>query len=146
MFRNGLLLDTLVDSRANVSAIAQNELDRNKQQTPANSIEIDDLPNFQIQVANGQLEKPLGPTTFNIDIGDQIFAQHFVLMKNLTEPIMGSHSMRLNSVVINNTHGLFLFPYLTMQVKSAADETSAKPQNVLADGAATTPAVTTKTS
>ena len=36
-----------------VSAIAQTELDRIKQQAPSNILKIDDPPNFQIQVANG---------------------------------------------------------------------------------------------
>ena len=56
---NGLTIDALVDSRAYVSAIAQTELDKIKQQAPANNFEIDDQPNFQIQVANGQLEQPI---------------------------------------------------------------------------------------
>ena len=57
-FDNGLTIDALVDSGAYVSAIAQTELHRFKQQAPSNILKIDDPPNFQIQVANGQLEKP----------------------------------------------------------------------------------------
>ena len=57
-FENGLTIDTLVDSGAYVSAIAQKEHDRIKQQSPSKILKFDDLPNFQIQVANGQLEKP----------------------------------------------------------------------------------------
>ena len=53
-FENGLTIDALVDSGAYVSAIAQNEVDRIKQQAPTNILKIDDPPNFQIQVANGQ--------------------------------------------------------------------------------------------
>ena len=60
---NGLTIDALVDSGASVSAIAQNELDRIKQQSPSNILKIDDPPNFQIQVANGQLEKPTATAT-----------------------------------------------------------------------------------
>ena len=54
-FENGLTIDALVDSGAYVSAIAQKELDRIKQQSPPNILKIDDPPNFQNQVANGQL-------------------------------------------------------------------------------------------
>ena len=54
-FKNGLKIDDLVDS----GAIAQTELDRIKQQAPANTFKIDDPPNFQVKVANGQLEKPI---------------------------------------------------------------------------------------
>ena len=45
-FKNGLTIDALVDSGAYVSAIARNELDRIKQQSPSNILKIDDPPNF----------------------------------------------------------------------------------------------------
>ena len=144
-FENGLTIDALVDSGAYVSAIAQKELDRIKQQSPSNILKIDDPPNFQIQVANGQLEKPTATATLKFDIGDQISAEHFVVMKNLTEPIIGLHFMRHNSVVIDNTHGLIHFPHLTMQVKSATSQASAKPQAVLIHDSVTIPQITTKT-
>ena len=144
-FKNGLTIDALVDSRAYVSALAQKELDRIKQQSPPNILKIDDPPNFQIQVANGQLEKPTATATLKFDIVDHTFAEHFVVMKNLTGPIIGLHFMRHNSVVIDTTHGLIHFPHLTMQVKSALNQTSVKPQAVLIHDNATIPQMTTKT-
>ena len=144
-FKNGLIIDALVDSGAYVSAIAQKELDRIKQQSPSNILKIDDPRNFQIQLANGQLEKPTATATLKLDIGDHIFAEHFVVMKNLTRAIIGLHFMRHNSVVINTTHGLILFPHLTMQVKSALSQTSAKLQAVLVNDNITIPQMTTKT-
>ena len=80
-FENGLTKDALVDSGAYVIAIAQKELDRIKHQSPSKILRIDDPPNFQIQVANGQLEKPTATVTLKFDIGDHIFAEHFVVMK-----------------------------------------------------------------
>ena len=118
-FENGLTIDSLVDSGAYVSAKAQTELDRIKQQAQSNILKFDDPPNLQIQVANGQLKKPTATTTLNFDIGDHILAEHFLVMKNLTGPIIGLHFMRHNSVFIDTTHGLIHFPHLTMQVKSA---------------------------
>ena len=53
--------------------------------------------------------------------------------------------MRHNSVVTDNTHGLILFPHLTMQVKSASSGTNAKPQTVLINDSMTVPPMTTKT-
>ena len=144
-FENGLTIDALVDSGAYVSAIAQKELDRIKQQSPSNILKIDDPPNFQIQVANGQLEKPTATATLNFDIGDHIFAEHFVVMKNLTGPSIGLYFMRHNSVVIDTTHGLIHFPHLIMQVKSALSQTSVKPQSVLIHDKITVPQMTTKT-
>ena len=144
-FENGLTIDALVDSGACVSAIAQKELNRIKQQPPSNNLKIDEPPNFQIQVANGQLEKPIATATIKFDSGDHIFAEHFVAMKNLTGPIIGLHFMKHNSVVIDTTHGLIHFPHLTMQIKSALLQTSAKPQAVLIHDTITIPQMTTKT-
>ena len=144
-FKNGLTIDALVDSGAYASAIAQKELDRIQQQSPSNILKIDDSPNFQSQVANGQLEKPTATATLKFDIGDHIFAEHFVVMKNLTAPLIGLHFMRHNSVVIDTTHGLIHFPHLTMQGKSALSQTSVKPQSVLIHDNITIPQLTTKT-
>ena len=144
-FENGLTIDALVDSGAYVSAIAQKELDRIQQQAPSNILKTDDPPNFQIQVANGHLEKPTATATLKFDIGDHIFAEHFVVMKNLTGPFIGLHFMKHNSVVIDTTHGLIHFPHLTMQIKSALSQASAKPQLVLIYDSLTIPQMTMKT-
>ena len=53
--------------------------------------------------------------------------------------------MRHNSVVIDTTHGLIHFPHLTMQVKSASFQTSAKPQVVLIHDNIPIPQMTTRT-
>ena len=144
-FESGLKTDAFVDSGAYVSAIAQKELDRIKQQCRSIILKIADPPNFQIQVADGQLEKPTATTTLKSDIGDHIFSEYFVVMKNLTGPVIGLHFMRHNSVVIDTTHGLIHFPHLTMQVKSALTQTNAKLQAVLIHDSITTPQQTTKT-
>ena len=66
-------------------------------------------------------------------------------MKNLTGPIIGLHFMRHNSVVMDTTHGLIHLPHLTMKVKSALTQTSAKPQAFLIHDSITLPQQTTKT-
>ena len=144
-FENGLTIDAFVDSGAYVSAIAKKELDRIKQESPSNILKIDDPPNFQIHVANSQLEKPIATATPKFDIGDHILAELFVVMEKLTGPIIGFHFMKHNSVVIDTTHGLIHFPHLTMHVKSALGQTSAKTQLVLIHDNITRPQMTTKT-
>ena len=91
------------------------------------------------------MEKPVSTATLKFEIGYNSFAEHFVVMKKLTGPIIGLHFMRNNSVVIDTTHGLIHFPHLTMQVKTASSETIAKPQPVITDEALTIPPTTTKT-
>ena len=144
-FKNGLTIHALVDSEAYVSAVAQKKLDRIKQHTPSNILKIDEPSSFQIQVANGQLEKPIATATLKFDIGDHIFAEPFVMMENLTGPIIGLHFMKHNSVVIDTTNGLIHFPHLTMQVKSESSQTSAKPQSVPIHDNITIPQMTPKT-
>ena len=143
-FETNLRVDALVDSGAFVSAIVQNDLDTRKEKTQNNILKIDDPPNFQIQVANGQLEKPLSTATQKFEIGDNTSAEHFVVMKKLTGRKIGLHFMRNNSVVIYTTHGLIHFPHLTMQVKTASSETNTRPQPVITDDGLTIPPTTTK--
>ena len=126
-FENNPTVDALVHSGAFVSAITQDDLETIKQKAPNNILKIDDPPNFQIQIANGQLEKPLSTATLKSEIGDNSFAEHFVVMKKLTGPIIGLHFMRNNSIVIDTTHGLIHFPHLTMQVKTASQSSLTKP-------------------
>ena len=142
-FENGFTTNVFVESH--VSAIARKELDRITQQAPSNTLIIHEPPNFEIQVANGQLEKPIAAATLKFDIEDHIFAEHFVVMKNLTGPIIGLHFTRHNSVIIDATHGLMHFPHLTMQLKRALSQTSAKPQAVLFHDSITILQMTTKT-
>ena len=144
-FENILTVDDLVDSGVFVSAIAQNDLETSKQNALNNILKIDDPPSFQIQVDNGQLKKPLSTATLKFEIGDNSFAEHFVVRKKLTGPIIGLHFMRNNSVVIDTTQGLINFPHLTMQVKKSSSETTTKPQPVMTDEALTIPPTTTKT-
>ena len=143
-FEIGLAIDAFVDSRACFSSIAQKDLDIIKQQAQCNIFKIDDSPNFQIQVANGLLDKPIATATFICDIGDHIFAEHFVVIRNLTGPNIGFHFMRQNSVVIDTTHGLIHFPHLTMKVKRASSRTT-EPEAGLIHDSITVPPMTTKT-
>ena len=107
-FENNLTVDALVDSGAFVSAIAQDDLEAIKQKGPNNILKIDDPPNFQIQVANGQIEKPLTTARLKFEIGDNNFAEHFVVMKKVTGPIIGLHFMRNNSLVIDTTQASYI--------------------------------------
>ena len=116
-----------------------------KQKVPNKYLKNDDPPNFQKQVGNCQLVKPLATANLKFENVDKIFAQHFVVMKKLTGPTLGLHFMRINSVVIDTTDGLIHLPHLTMQVKTASSETKAKPQPVITNDALTMPPTTAKT-
>ena len=116
-----------------------------KEKAPNNILKIGDSPNFQIQVANSQLEKPISTATLKFEAGGNTFAEHFVVMNKLTGPIIGLHFMRNNSVVIDTKHVLIHFSHLTMQIKTASSEMSTRPQPIITDNALTITPTTTKT-
>ena len=134
----------MVDPGIYVTAIAQKYLHTIKRKAPNEILKVNDPPNFQIQVANGQLEKPLATTTLKFENGDNTFAEHFVVKKKLRGPIIGLHLMRNNSVDIDTTHDPIHFPHLTMQVETASSATTAKPQPVNTNDALTIPSTITK--
>ena len=129
-FKNSQTADALIDSGTYVSAISQKELIRIKQQAPITILKIDEPPSFQIQIANGQLEKPIATTMLKFDTGDHTFPEQFVVTKNLIGPIIGLCFIRHNSVVIDTTHGVIIFTHLTMRLKNAVSEMSGKLQVV----------------
>ena len=119
-------------------------MDTEKQKAPNNILKFDDPLKLQIQKTNGQLQEPFATATPKVEIGDKIFAERFIVMKKLAGSIIGLHFMRNNSVVIETTQGLIRFPHLTMQVKTASNETTTKPQPVITDDFLTIPPRTTK--
>ena len=118
---------------------------KKKQNAPHNVLKIDGSPKFQTQVGKGQLQKLLATATLKIEFGNKIFPEHFAVMKNLARPIIELHFMRNNSVVIDTKHGLIHFPQLTMQVKTASNETTAKARSIFTNYILTIPPSTTKT-
>ena len=66
-------------------------------------------------------------------------------MSNFTGPTIVMHCKRPNTIVIDTTYCLILFPHLTMQVKSAARKLGAEPQHSFCDDNLTIPPKTTKT-
>ena len=72
-------------------------------------------------------------------------AEHFIVIKDLTGPIIGLHFIRYNSVVIDTTHGLIQFPHLTIHVKNSASEAGVKTQPLFFHESSTVPPMTTKT-
>ena len=145
VFKTNLTNEVLLNSRAYVSAIAQNEYDTLRQKTPSNILKNNEPLNFQIQVANSQQGKLLATATLKFDIGDNTSAEHFVVMRKLTGLIVGLHFMRNYNVALDTTYELMHFRHLTMLFNTASCETNTKPQVVLIDDALTIPSRFRKT-
>ena len=112
-----LTLDGLIDTGALTSAISEQDL--NKLKLIANEA-IKDTgppPNFQIMVANGQLEVPTGTVLLEFEVADFMLRENFIIMKNLPNPLIGLCFLRRNNAVFDVTQGILTFPYLSMQLK-----------------------------
>ena len=73
-------------------------------------------PNFQIMVANGQLENPIGTVELRFEVADFEFRERFIIMKTLPHPLIGlmfppkkQRNFRRQTRDIN-------LPYLSMQL------------------------------
>ena len=75
VFEKNPTVNALADSGAFFSATSQNDLDTKEEKAPNNFLKFDDHPNFEIQVPNGQLEKPLATATPKIEKRDSFFAE-----------------------------------------------------------------------
>ena len=76
-------------------------------------------PNFQIMVANGQLETPKSTIELKLEVGDIEFHEIFIVMENLTRSIIGLMFLQRNYTVLDMRQGILIFPFFSMQLKTA---------------------------
>ena len=74
-------------------------------------------PNFQIMVANGHLEVPIGTVLLEFEVADFMLREIFIIMKNLPIPLIGLCFLRRNNAIFDVTQGILTFAYLSMQLK-----------------------------
>ena len=87
LFPNGLwgmTIDGLIDTGALSSAIPEVDLRKIRLLSPQSVIREGPPPNFQIMVANGQLETPKSTIELNFEVGDIEFLEIFIVMEHLT--------------------------------------------------------------
>ena len=111
-----LTIDGLVDTGALTSAIPESDLRKIKLLTTQSFIKEGPPPNFQIMVANGQLETPKATEELRFDVGDIVFHEIFLLMDSLTEPIIGLMLLLRNHTVLDMRRGKLIFPNFSMQL------------------------------
>ena len=110
-------MNGLIDTGALTSAISEQDL--NKINLLANEAikETGPPPNFQIMVANGQLEVPIGTVLLEFEVADFKLKENFIIMKTLPKPLIGLCFLRRNNGFFDVTQGILTFPYLSMQFK-----------------------------
>ena len=83
-----LTLDGLVDTGALSSAIPEADLRKIRLLAPLSIVKEGPAPNFQIMVANGQLETPKSTVKLKFEVGDIEFHEIFIVMEKLTRRVM----------------------------------------------------------
>ena len=78
-----LTLDGLIDTGALTSAISEQDLNKIKLLANEAIKETGPPPNFQLMVANGQLEVPIGTVLHEFEVADFTLKENFIIMKNL---------------------------------------------------------------
>ena len=81
-----LTTDGLIDTGALTSAISDADLNKIKLLSNSSIIDTGPAPNFQIMVANGQLENPIGTVELRFEVADFEFRERFIIMKTLPHP------------------------------------------------------------
>ena len=82
-------IDGLIDTSALSSAIPDADLRKNGLLAPHTKLNEGPPTEFQIMVANGQLEAPIATVDLQFEVGDITFREKFIVMTNLTSPLIG---------------------------------------------------------
>ena len=114
-----LTIDGLIDTGALSSAIPEMDLQKIRLLSPQSVIREGPPPNFQIMVANGQLETPKSTIELKFEVRDIEFHEIFIVMEHLTGPIIGLMFLRRNHTVLDMRQGILNFPFFSMQLKTA---------------------------
>ena len=114
-----LTIDGLIDTGALSSAIPEMDLRKIRLLSPQSVIREGSPPNFQIMVANGQLETPKSTIELKFEVGDIEFHEIFIVMEHLTGPIIGLMFLQRNHTFLDMRQGILNFPFFSMQLKTA---------------------------
>ena len=114
-----LTLDGLVDTGALSSAIPEADLRKIRLLAPQSIIKEGPAPNFQIMVANGQLETPKSTVELKFEVGDIDFHEIFIVMEKLRSPLIGLSFLQRNNTILDMRQGILNFPFFSMQLKTA---------------------------
>ena len=123
-----LTIDGLIDAGALSSAIPEMDLLKIRLLSPQSVIREGPPPNFQIMVANGQLETPKSPIVLKFEVGNIEFHEIFIVMVHLTGSNFGLMFLQRNHTVLAMRQRILNFPFFSMQLKTADHKYS----NVLA--------------
>ena len=113
-----LNIDFLIDTGALSSTFP--EADLRKIRLPAPHTKLNEGPptEFQIMVANGQLEAPIATVELQLEVDDIIFREKFIVMTNLTSRLIGLLILQRKSTILDMRQGTLNSPFFSMQLKN----------------------------
>ena len=114
-----LTIDGLIDTGALSSAIPKMDLRKIRLLSPQSVIREGPPANFQIMVANGQLENPKSTSELKFEVGDIEFHEFFIVIEHLTGPIIGLMFLQRNHTVLDMRQEILNFPFFSMQLETA---------------------------
>ena len=79
--------------------------------------------NLWLPMANGQLEAPFATVEIQFEVGDFTFKEEFIVMTNLTSPLIGLLFLKLKSTILDMRRGILNFPFFSMQLKTKIGNT-----------------------
>ena len=113
-----LNIDGLIDTGALSSAIPEADLRKFRLLAPYTILNEGPPPEFQSMVANGQLEAPNATVELQFEVGDITFREKFIVMTNLSSPLIGLFFLQRNSFILDMRQGSLNFPFFSMQLKN----------------------------
>ena len=113
-----LNVDELINTGALSSAIPEADLRIIRLLAPHTKLNEGPPPEFQIMVANGQLEAPIATVELQFEVGDITFREKVIVMTNLTSPLIGLLFLQRNSTILDMRQGILNFPFVSMQLKN----------------------------
>ena len=113
-----LNIDGLIDTGALSGVIPEADLRKIRLLAPYTILNEGPPPEFQIMVANRQLEAPIATVEFQFEVSDITFREKFIVMTNLTSPLIGLLFLQRNSTILDMRQGILNFPIFSMQLKN----------------------------
>ena len=113
-----LNIDGLIDTGALSGAVPETDLRNIRLLAPHTILNESPPPEFQIMVANGQLEEPIATVELQFEVSDITFREKFIVTTNLTSPLIGLLFLQHNSTILDMRQGILTFPFFSMQLKN----------------------------
>ena len=113
-----LNIDGLIDTGALSGAIPEADLRETLLLAPHTILNEGLPPDFQIMVAKGQLKAPIATVELQFEVGDITFREKFIVMTNLTIPLIGLLFLQRNSTILDMRQGILNIPFFSMQLKN----------------------------